>query len=94
MLENAEAQLGRKIEPTIIVLDPPRAGCDERLIRYTASLSPKRIVYISCNPTTLARDAKIFKELGYEAGEVTPFDLFPATGHVESVVCLKRQIQQ
>lgn len=94
LLCNAENELRRKIEPTIVVLDPPRAGCDEKLINYVASLSPKRIVYISCNPTTLARDAAIFKELGYTCGEVTPFDLFPLTGHVESVVCLTRQIQQ
>ena len=92
MLENAETQLGRRIEPSIIILDPPRAGCDESLIKYVAELSPKRIVYISCNPTTLARDCKIFEGLGYEAGEVTPFDMFPATGHVESVVCLTRRL--
>ena len=92
MLENAETQLGRRIEPSIIILDPPRAGCDERLIKYVAELSPKRIVYISCNPTTLARDCKAFEGLGYEAGEVTPFDMFPSTGHVESVVCLTRRL--
>ena len=94
LLKNAEAELGRKINPTVVVLDPPRAGCDARLIEFVASLSPKRIVYISCNPTTLARDAAVFKKLGYICGEVTPVDLFPMTGHVESVVCLKRQIQQ
>ena len=91
LLENAERELGRKIEPTIIVLDPPRAGCSEEVINYTASLAPQRIVYISCNPTTLARDAALFKKLGYECGEVTPFDLFAMTGHVESLVCLTRQ---
>lgn len=94
LLENAERELERKIMPSIVVLDPPRAGCDRRLIEYVSSLSPKRIVYISCNPTTLARDVAVFKELGFDFGEITPFDLFPATGHVESVVCLKRQIQQ
>lgn len=91
LLDNAEKELQKKIEPTIIVLDPPRAGCDERLINYVASLSPKRIVYISCNPTTLARDCAVFKKLGFVSGEVTPFDLFPMTGHVESLVCLQRQ---
>lgn len=88
LLSGAEADLGRKIEPTVVVLDPPRAGCDVALIRFVASLSPKRIVYISCNPATLARDCAIFKALGYECGKVTAVDLFPATGHVESVVCL------
>ena len=92
LLENAERELGRKIEPSIIVLDPPRAGCDRALIEYVASLSPKRIVYISCNPTTLARDVAVFKELGFDFGEITPFDLFPSTGHVESVVRLERRL--
>ena len=94
LLERAERELGRKISPDIIILDPPRAGCAEELIRFTASLSPKRIVYISCNPKTLARDVERYLELGYVADTVYPFDLFPMTGHVESVVCLKRQIQQ
>ncbi|MBO7304934.1 MAG: 23S rRNA (uracil(1939)-C(5))-methyltransferase RlmD, partial [Clostridia bacterium] len=92
LLDNAEADLGRKINPTVIILDPPRAGCDEKLINYVAKLLPKRVVYISCNPTTLARDVAIFKKLGYECSEVTPVDLFPATGHVESVVCLTRRL--
>ena len=92
LLAAAEADLGRKIEPTIVVLDPPRAGCDDATIRFVASLQPKRIVYISCNPATLARDCAIFKVLGYECGKVTPVDLFPATGHVESVVCLTRRL--
>lgn len=91
LLENAESELGHKIKPSIIILDPPRAGCDEKLINFVAKLSPNRIVYISCNPTTLARDCKIFEKLGYTCGEVTPFDLFPMTGHVESVVCLTKQ---
>ena len=92
LLDNAERELGKKIEPTIVVLDPPRAGCSEELLRYVANLAPKRIVYISCNPTTLARDAKIFSELGYTCGKVTAVELFPMTGHVESLVCLERRL--
>jgi 23S rRNA (uracil1939-C5)-methyltransferase len=92
LLENAETSLGRKIKPSVIILDPPRGGCDEELIKFATSLSPKRIVYISCNPTTLARDAAIFKRLGFVTDEVIPFDLFPGTGHVESVVCLTRRL--
>lgn len=91
LLLRAEAERGEKISPDIIILDPPRAGCDERLVRYTASLEPKRIVYVSCNPQTLARDVAIFKTLGYLTNEVFAFDLFPATGHVESLVCLTKQ---
>ena len=90
LLANAEAELGRKITPDIVILDPPRAGCDERLVRFVSTLNAKRIVYISCNPKTLARDVVIFRECGYDTDTVYPFDLFPMTGHVESVVCLTR----
>ena len=90
LLENAERIRGEKISPDIVILDPPRAGCDEKLLRYITSLSPKRIVYISCNPQTLARDTAFLAPLGYTTNEVTPVDMFPGTGHVESVVCLKR----
>ena len=90
LLENAERELGKRIDPDIIILDPPRAGCSEILINYVTRLAPKRIVYVSCNPQTLARDCKLFATLGYSCDEVIPFDLFPCTGHVESVVCLTR----
>ena len=60
----------------------------------TAKENVKRVVYISCNPDTLARDCKQFVELGYAMSDVQPVNMFPRTGHVESVVCLKRQIQQ
>ena len=91
LLANAEKQLGKKILPDIVILDPPRAGCDERLIKFVSGLDPKRIVYISCNPKTLARDVVLFRDLGYDTDTVYPFDLFPMTGHVESVVCLTRR---
>ena len=91
LLLNAEKELGRKISPDIIVLDPPRAGCDEKLIRFVSTLDARRIVYISCNPKTLARDVVLFREFGYDTDKVYPFDLFPMTGHVESVVCLTRK---
>ena len=91
ILEPAERIRGEKILPDIVVLDPPRGGSDEGLLHHIASLSPRKIVYISCNPSTLARDMVILKKLGYEGNEVTPFDLFPMTGHVESLVCLQKQ---
>ena len=91
LLERAERELGKKILPDVVILDPPRAGCTEQLINFVASLSPKRVVYVSCNPATLARDVKWFQNLGYVCDKVTPFDLFPGTGHVESVVCLTRK---
>lgn len=91
LLSRAEKSLGRKIRPDVIILDPPRAGCDGRLVDFASSLSPKRIVYISCNPSTLARDVKRFSENEYVCDTVYGFDLFPLTGHVESLVCLERK---
>ena len=74
--------------PDVVIIDPPRKGTTEELVNYLDSLWVKKIVYVSCNPDTLARDCKWFAEKGYEIGEVTPVDLFPGTGHVESVVSL------
>ena len=94
ILACAQAQRGAPILPDVVILDPPRKGCDAKLLSYIASLSPTKIVYISCNPDTLARDCRLLTDLGYTLGTVTPVNLFPRTSHVESVVCLKRQIQQ
>ena len=91
MLERAEQERGEKISPDVVILDPPRAGTSAELIEYIASLSPKKVVYISCNPTTLARDVVLMNRFCYFCDSVTPFDLFPATGHVESLVCLTKQ---
>ena len=93
LLANAEAARG-KIENAVVILDPPRKGSTPELISYLAERNFNRVVYVSCNPDTLARDCAIFRDLGYEIGEVIPVDMFPRTGHVESVVCLTRQIQQ
>ena len=90
ILEPAERARGEKIKPDIVIFDPPRGGTTEELIEHIASLSPRKVVYMSCNPATLARDMVVFKKYGYVGEEVTPFDLFPMTGHVESVVCLTR----
>ena len=92
LLAPAESIRGEKILPDVVIFDPPRAGSDEQLLRHVASLSPRKIVYISCNPSTLARDMAILKPLGYIGGTVTPVDMFPGTGHVESVVCLTRRL--
>ena len=91
ILEPAERERGEKIKPDIVIFDPPRGGTTEELIEHISSLSPKKIVYISCNPATLARDMVVFKRFGYEGNEVTPYDLFPMTGHVETIVCLCKQ---
>lgn len=76
------------IRPDVVVVDPPRAGCTETVLRTFANMKPQRIVYVSCNSATLARDLAILKELGYLAQEVQPVDLFPQTSHVECVVLL------
>ncbi len=91
LLAPAEAKRGGKIRPDVVVFDPPRGGTTEELIKHVTGLNPSRIVYISCNPATLARDMVVFGECGYTGESVTPFDLFPGTGHVESVVCLTRR---
>ena len=76
--------------PKIAILDPPRAGCDEALIRAVASCDVDKIVYVSCDPGTLARDIKLLGELGYEFVEATPVDMFVATMHVECIALIQR----
>ncbi len=88
LLKNAEDELGRKIEPDVVILDPPRGGCDRELIEFVSKLAPARIVYISCNHSTLARDIKIFNSFGYGNDSAIGVDLFPMTGHVETLTCL------
>lgn len=74
----------------VAVLDPPRSGCEEGVLKSLAENMIKRIVYVSCNPSTMARDLKILTELGYETEEVQPVDMFPHTHHVECVVLMSR----
>ena len=90
--ENIIADLVRHGEtPDAVILDPPRKGCDKRLIDILSSIHElKRIVYISCKPSTLARDAKIFAENNFKVKSVTPVDMFPGTPHVECVVLMSR----
>ena len=76
--------------PKIAILDPPRAGCDEALLRAVASCEVDKIVYVSCNPGTLSRDIKLLGELGYEFVEATPVDMFVATMHVECIALIQR----
>lgn len=79
------------ISPTVVVLDPPRKGCDREVVETVVSMNPERIVMISCDSATLARDLAVFKELGYIADIVIPHDMFPRTNHVECVVKLIRK---
>ncbi len=77
--------LGEGTRPDVIVMDPVRAGCDEKVLAAAAEMAPARIVYVSCNPATFARDAARLRERGYILQEVTPVDMFPQTMHVEVV---------
>lgn len=72
----------------VVILDPPRAGCEQPLLEAVVKAAPERIVYVSCDPATLARDIKWLGEHGYEFKEATPCDMFPWTGHVETVCLL------
>ncbi len=71
-----------------LVVDPPRKGCDEALLRTIIDMKPKRVVYVSCNPGTLARDLRVLEDGGYQTLEVRPVDMFPHTNHVECCALL------
>jgi 23S rRNA (uracil1939-C5)-methyltransferase len=78
------------VAPDVVVVDPPRAGLHERVIERVCELAPARVVYVSCNPGTLARDLALFAKGGYATTRVRPFDMFPHTPHVECVARLDR----
>ncbi|BAQ08790.1 RNA methyltransferase [Bacillus sp. OxB-1] len=78
---------GKRFE--VLVVDPPRKGCDEKLLQTILKYKPKRVVYVSCNPGTLARDLRILEDGGYETKEVQPVDMFPQSSHVETVALLE-----
>lgn len=86
----AKALSERGIMPDVILLDPPRKGCGKETLEICARLAPKRIVMISCNPATAARDCKFLAELGYTVSAAQAFDLFPRTKHVECITVMKR----
>ena len=87
----AASQLAAEgLHPDVIVLDPPRKGCDEATLAAVVQMSPRRVVYVSCNPSTAARDAAWLEEHGYHAEKVQPVDLFPRTRHCECVIALSK----
>ena len=100
-IENAEffcgdaADIAAKLEsdglrPDVVTVDPPRKGLAPEVIASVAAMGPEKVVYVSCDPATLGRDVKIFREFGYEAKRAAAVDMFPGTAHVETVVLLSK----
>ncbi|WP_102706597.1 23S rRNA (uracil(1939)-C(5))-methyltransferase RlmD [Terribacillus saccharophilus] len=83
---------GQGLNPDVIVVDPPRKGCDEDLLQAMIDMKPKRIVYVSCNPSTLARDLRYLEDGGFETKQVQPVDMFPQTGHIECVAEIELKV--
>ncbi len=100
-IENAEFHLGsvedlfpklynKGVKADVVILDPPRKGCEESVLKTIKDMNPDKIVYISCNPSTLARDLKILQDGEYKIEEIQPVDMFPHSVHTESVTLLKK----
>jgi len=86
----AEKIVNSDIKADVVLVDPPRKGCDEALLKTLVEIGPDRIVYVSCNPSTLARDLKFLSENGFSVLEAQPVDMFPWTTHVETVCLIQR----
>lgn len=84
----AAAEENEKID--VVMMDPPRAGSTVAFMKSVCKLSPKKVVYISCNPETLARDLLYFSRNGYKVKKIQPVDMFPHTKHIETVVLLSK----
>lgn len=83
--------IAQGIKADVVVVDPPRKGCEESLLKALAEIKPRRIVYVSCDPATLARDLGVLDGLGYKTLQIQPVDMFPQTAHVETVVLITRK---
>jgi 23S rRNA (uracil1939-C5)-methyltransferase len=83
---------GGKEAVDIVVLDPPRTGCEREVLDHVVGLRPSRIVYVSCDPATLARDARLLVDVGYDLVTIRPVDMFPQTKHIEAVALFKNRV--
>ncbi|MCB0286073.1 MAG: 23S rRNA (uracil(1939)-C(5))-methyltransferase RlmD, partial [Calditrichaeota bacterium] len=83
-------QLAAGHAPDVVIADPPRKGLPESLIEQIATVNPRSVAYFSCNPKTLVRDLAIFRQNGYAATDIFPFDMFPQTYHVECLTVLQK----
>ncbi|MDP3387199.1 MAG: 23S rRNA (uracil-5-)-methyltransferase RumA, partial [Eubacteriales bacterium] len=81
------------IDADVVIIDPPRKGCEKSVLDTIVKMQPDRVVYVSCNPSTLARDLKILVDGGYQVLEVQPVDMFPHSVHVETCSLLVRRSQ-
>ena len=88
----AEWQFGAGKAVDVVVLDPPRTGCEREVLDCVIGLHPSRIVYVSCDPSTLARDARLLADGGYGLITVRPVDMFPQTKHIEAVALFKKRV--
>ena len=88
--KGADTLLRSKVSVDVAIVDPPRKGCTRETLDAIVRISPKRLVYVSCDPATLARDVAILRESGYELQKIQPVDMFPQTAHVETVVQLSK----
>ncbi|EOU1743408.1 23S rRNA (uracil(1939)-C(5))-methyltransferase RlmD [Clostridium perfringens] len=84
--------INKGVKADVVVVDPPRKGCDKKLLDAITNIDAKKIVYVSCDPSTLGRDLKVLEENGYKTLEVQPVDMFPNTSHIECCVLLKNKI--
>ncbi|MGU9140100.1 23S rRNA (uracil(1939)-C(5))-methyltransferase RlmD [Clostridium perfringens] len=83
--------INKGVKADVVVVDPPRKGCDKKLLDAITNINAKKIVYVSCDPSTLGRDLQVLEENGYKTLEVQPVDMFPNTSHVETVALLRRK---
>ena len=84
-----EFDIGQNIpKPDVMIIDPPRSGMNPKTVKDVIQLLPSKIVYVSCNPTTQARDIKLLSEVGYKLQKIRPVDMFPHTHHIENVALL------
>ena len=94
IIQNAAVEMPKLykqgIKPDVIVFDPIRAGCKEDVLHAAVGMGPERIVYVSCNPSSMARDIEILTKQGYQLVKVQPVDMFPQTYHTEAVSLLTR----
>ena len=83
--------INKGVKADVVVVDPPRKGCDKKLLDAITNINAKKIVYVSCDPSTLGRDLQVLEENGYKTLEVQPVDMFPNTSHVETVALIRRK---